>query len=83
MPMRPAGTWGGEDRADRRKSEAVMFRKAQEYLLDELIEHPILGMQIETGGIERRCLDLMLDGVSEHHRFTEGEQDVGRRLASS
>ena len=54
-----------------------MFRQSKEYLIDELIEHPVLGVQIATDGIERRSLDLVLDDVGEHHRFAEGEYDRG------
>jgi hypothetical protein len=54
-----------------------MFRKSREYSLDELIEHPVLSVQIANEGIERRCLDLMIDGVSSHHRFIETEQSEG------
>ena len=46
-----------------------MFRGSKEYSLDELLEHPVLSVQITNEGIERRCLDLMLDAVSGHRRF--------------
>jgi hypothetical protein len=52
-----------------------MFRGSKEYSLDELLEHPILSVQITSEGIERRCLDLMLDAVSSHRRFAETEHD--------
>jgi hypothetical protein len=52
-----------------------MFRGSKEYSLAELLEHPILGVQIRSEGIERRCLDLMLDAMSGHHRFTEAEHE--------
>jgi hypothetical protein len=50
-----------------------MSRKLKEYSLDELIEHPILSVQIESEGIDRRGLDLMLDEGNSHHRFVEAE----------
>jgi hypothetical protein len=50
-----------------------MLRGSKEYSLAELIEHPVLGMQIANEGIERRCVDLMLDMLSGHHRFSETE----------
>jgi hypothetical protein len=54
-----------------------MFRKSKEYSLDELIEHPILSVQITSEGIDQRCLDLMLDEVNSHHRFVETEPGDG------
>jgi hypothetical protein len=50
-----------------------MLRGSKEFSLAELIEHPVLGVQIANEGIERRCVDLMLDTISGHHRFSEGE----------
>ena len=50
-----------------------MFWGSKEYSLDELLEHPVLSVQITNEGIERRCLDLMLDAVSGHRRFAEAE----------
>ena len=50
-----------------------MFRGSKEYSLAELLEHPILGVQIRSEGIERRCLDLMFDAVAGNHRFAEAE----------
>ena len=54
-----------------------MFRGSKEYSLDELLEHPVLSVQITNEGIERRCLDLMLDAVSGHRRFAEAEHEGG------
>ena len=54
-----------------------MFRGSKEYSLAELVEHPVLAVQMTTEGIERRCLDLMLDAVSGHHRFAESEHEQG------
>jgi hypothetical protein len=50
-----------------------MLRGSKEYLLAELLDHPVLGVQIANEGIERRCVDLMLDTMSNHHRFSETE----------
>ena len=58
-----------------------MFRGSKEYSLEELLEHPILGVQMTSEGIERRCLDLMFDAASGQHRFSEAE--LGERLAAS
>lgn len=52
-----------------------MFRRAKEYSLEELIEHPTLRLLITRDGIERRCLDLMLDTIGNQHRFAEAERD--------
>lgn len=56
-----------------------MFRGSKEYSLEELLEHPVLSVQMTSEGIERRCLDLMFDWASGHHRFAEAE--FGERLA--
>jgi hypothetical protein len=55
-----------------------MFRKLKEYSLDELLEHPVLSVEMTSGGIERRCLDLTRDAVNEQRRFAEAECDEGR-----
>jgi hypothetical protein len=52
-----------------------MIRGSKEYSLDELVEHPGLGVQMTSEGIERRCLDLMLDASSSQHRFAAPECD--------
>jgi hypothetical protein len=54
-----------------------MFRGSKEYSLDELLEHPVLGVQMTSEGIERRCLDLMFDMASGQHRFAETEFGEG------
>jgi hypothetical protein len=53
----------------------AMFRRPREYSLEELLDHPVLGVQMTNQGIERRCLDLMFDVTSGQHRFVEGEFD--------
>ena len=53
-----------------------MFRGSKEYSLAELLEHPILGVQIRSEGIEPRCIDLMFDAVAGNHRFAEAEDQV-------
>jgi hypothetical protein len=52
-----------------------MSEGSKEYSLAELLEHPVLGAQLTNEGIERRCLDLMLDAANGHHRFAEAEQE--------
>ena len=54
-----------------------MFSGSKEYLLDELLEHPVLGIQMTSEGIERRCLDLMFDATNGQHRFAEAEFGEG------
>jgi len=46
---------------------------AKEYSLEELLEHPVLGVQMTSEGIDRRCLDLMFDAAGAQHRFAEAE----------
>ena len=48
-----------------------MFRGSKEYSLEELLEHPVLGVQMTSEGIERRCLDLMFDATSGQLFFAE------------
>jgi hypothetical protein len=50
-----------------------MFRGSKEYSLEELLEHPVLGVQMSSEGIDRRCLDLMFDAASGQQRFAEAE----------
>jgi hypothetical protein len=49
-----------------------MLRSPKEYSIEELLEHPVLGVQMTSEGIERRSVDLMVDAVSSHHRFSLG-----------
>jgi hypothetical protein len=58
-----------------------MLRGFKEYSLEELLEHPVLGMQMTSEGIERRCVDLMFDAASGQHRFSE--TDMSERPACS
>jgi hypothetical protein len=48
-----------------------MRNETNEYSLTELLDHPGLGWVITSGGIERRCLDLMLDARSRDRRYAE------------
>jgi hypothetical protein len=52
-----------------------MFTGSKEYSIEELLEHPVLGVQMTSQGIERRCIDLMFDAMSGQHRFAEAEFD--------
>ena len=55
-----------------------MLRRMKEYSLDELLEHPMLGVQITSGGIERRCVGLILDSAGGRSPFTQ--VDHGKRF---
>ncbi len=48
-----------------------MSRGSKEYSLEELLEHPVLGVQMTSEGIERRCLDLMFDATSGQQCLAE------------
>ena len=50
-----------------------MFRRSKEYSLEELLEHPVLGVQMTSEGIDRRGLDLMFDAASLPHRLPAAE----------
>jgi hypothetical protein len=50
-----------------------MRNAAKEYSLAELLDHPGLGWVMASGGIERRCLDLMFDAPSRDRRYAEIE----------
>ena len=50
-----------------------MFRRSKEYSLEELLEHPVLGVQMTSDGIDRRCLDLMFDATSSQQSLAEPE----------
>jgi hypothetical protein len=50
-----------------------MFRRSKEYSLEELLEHPVLAVQMTSEGIDRRCLDLMFDATSSHQCLAEAE----------
>jgi hypothetical protein len=51
-----------------------MFRKYKEYLLDELLEHPVLRLQMTSEGIERRCIELIVDATRGYYRAAEADQ---------
>ena len=47
----------------------------REYSLAELLDHPGLGLVMTSDGIERRCLELMLDARNRDRRHAEAEPD--------
>jgi hypothetical protein len=53
-----------------------MRRKTDEYSIAELLDHPGLGWVITSGGIERRCLDLMLDARNRNRRYDDAETQM-------
>ena len=52
-----------------------MFRAFRECLLGELLEHPVLSVEMTNRGIERRCFELIFGAAGAHHRFAETECD--------
>lgn len=50
-----------------------MLRTSKEYFVDELLEHPVVRLQITSEGIERRCVDLILDATGGNHRTAKAE----------
>jgi hypothetical protein len=54
-----------------------MLRRAKEYSLEELLEHPVVGIKMTSEGIDRRSLDLMFDATSAQFRLPEAEIDKG------
>jgi hypothetical protein len=59
--------------------EAMMHRKSTEYSLAELLDHPVLRVQMANEGIENRSLDLILDTTGNHHRFSNTGSTTTRR----
>ena len=47
----------------------------REYSLGELLDHPGLGLVMTSDGLERRCLELMLDLRSRDRRRAEADTD--------
>jgi len=45
-----------------------MGSQAREYSLAELVDHPIIGVAMKIEGLERRCLELMLDESRRERR---------------
>ena len=66
------------------RSEDTMFKKLREYSLDELLEHPMLSVDMTNRGIDRRCFELIFDAAGGHHRFAEAEYGaIGGDLRSA
>jgi hypothetical protein len=49
------------------------MNESTEYSLAQLLEHPVLGVLLTSGGLERRSLGLILDAESGDRRRTETE----------
>ena len=58
----------------------MTHRKSTEYSLAELLEHPVLRVQIANEGIEDQSLDLILDRIGNHHPFLEPGRRHGEDL---
>ncbi|HXC89047.1 MAG TPA: hypothetical protein VNV18_02680 [Stellaceae bacterium] len=43
------------------RREASMWREKHEYSLDELLDHPVLGLAMTRIGIDRRAVELLLE----------------------
>jgi hypothetical protein len=54
-----------------------MSEQPKEYSLAELLDHPGLGLVMTGDGIERRCLELMLDARIRDRRRTNSTGDKG------
>ena len=52
-----------------------MSEQPKEYSLAELLDHPGLGLVMTGDGIERRCLELMLDARSRDRRGPDSAGD--------
>jgi hypothetical protein len=50
------------------RREDAMRTQPQEYSLDELLEHPALGLAMAEDGIDRQSLDLLLEGENTERR---------------
>ena len=50
-----------------------MRKAVKEYSVAELLDHPGLGWVMARGGIDRRCLDLILDAPRRDRRYAEIE----------
>jgi len=45
-----------------------MLRKYKECSLDELLEYPVLRLQMTSEGIERRCIELIVEATRGYYR---------------
>ena len=55
-----------------------MRAEPQEYMLAELVDHPGLGLILTRDGIERRCIELMLEAQSRHQEMDRaGDKNIG------
>jgi hypothetical protein len=57
----------------------MISEQPKEYALAELLDHPGLGLVMTGDGIERRCLELMLDARLRDRRGTDsvGDKSTG------
>jgi hypothetical protein len=59
----------------------MMHRKSTEYSLAELLEDPVLRVQMASEGIEEQSLNLILDTAGNHHRFLEAGPQIREGFA--
>ena len=58
--------------------EGMMSKELKEYLVAELLDHPVLGVLMTSEGIERRSVELMLDTESrERRRLSDRDSLLG------
>ncbi len=60
-----------------------MREEPKEYSLAELLDHPGLGLVMASVGIERRCLELMLDQCRRERRCAAETQADEPLVASA
>ena len=55
-----------------------MREEPQEHALAELVDHPGLGLIMTRDGIERRCIELMLDAQNPRQEMDRaGDKNTG------
>lgn len=51
--------------------------RSREYSLDELLDHPVLSLEMARQGLDPRCFELIFEAACRHHRFAEAEYSAG------
>ena len=52
--------------------------RLREYSLDELLDHPVLSLEMARQGLDPRCFELIFEAAGRYHRFAEAEYSAGR-----
>lgn len=62
-----------------------MWHKAREYSLDQLLEHPVLGLVMRSMGMDRQSVELLLEGAAEKpdHRPDPTDRLVDAQLVDA